>query len=251
MNRMLRCFLFAVVTCALLACSGWGQTKPKAGTIEMTLYGGGTFDLPGAASYAGLFDNSNSTNSVLKYEAGRKINPLVGGSLALSLAKILWAYGDYSYVVPDRTSANVALFNSTGVTTTNRHYWDANGGFQLMFPTVQRVVPYLEVGLGILHQNYDTSSAYTNIVISSNPTRTGNTSRTHPVVNSILTPHVGGGVRIFVKERSGFKFSVDGYYGGTGIEEQVPGAASSSFPTITRRGWGRLTAGYFFRFGRH
>jgi hypothetical protein len=232
----------------LTASTAFGQSTIKAGTLELALYGGGTFDLPGAAGEAGLFDSQSAANDSLQYKPGRKINPLAGGSLAVSLAKILWVYGDYFYVFPDRTSASVSLFDSTGLTTTSRHYWNGDGGIELMFPTVQRVVPYLDGGVGILHQDYDTTSAYTNVDQGNG--QSGNTYRALAVVNNIFTPHIGGGVRIFIKERSGFRFGVTGYYGGTAIQEQVPGATSGSFPTITRRGWGVITAGYFFRFGR-
>jgi hypothetical protein len=217
------------------------QKSVRAGTIEWHLYGGGTFDLPGASAFAGIVQATNPANSNQQFLNGRKVQPLVGTGLAVSLGKFFWAYGDYSYMFTDRSTANAALLNSTGTETVNRHYWLASGGIQMTFPTIQRVSPYLEFGGAVLHQSYSRTSQYTNII--------GTPFSQQTIANNIAAPHLGGGVRVFVRERQGFRFAVDGYYLTTGVEQRVPGV-QGTFPFITRRGWGRITAGYFVHFGR-
>lgn len=219
------------------------QRTTKAGLVEWNMYGGGTFDLPGAAGYAGIFDSRNSANNQQRYEAGRKSQPQVGTGLAVALTKMLWLYADYSYIFPDRSTASVDFLGLTGVTTVNRHYWAGSAGFQLAFPNVQRVTPYLEFGGLILHHSYGTTSRYTNV--------SGTPFRSLRIAENISGPHVGGGVRIFVGETHGARFSVDGNYLTKALEQQVPSATQTSFPVIFRRGWGRVSVGYFWRFGRH
>lgn len=217
------------------------QKSVPAGTIEWNLYGGGTFDLPGASAFAGIYQASNPSNSNQQYNSGKKSLPLLGGGLAVSLGKIFWVYGDYRYMFPDRSTATASLLNSTGVETVNTHYWLADGGVQVTFPTIQRVSPYLEMGVGNMHQSYSRTDNYTNII--------GTPFSSVHISQDIIAPHLGGGVRVFVRERQGFRFAVDGYYLGHGVQQRVPGV-QGTYPVITRRGWGSITAGYFVRFGR-
>jgi hypothetical protein len=214
------------------------QRSAHLGEVEVAVHGGGTFDLPGAASYVGLFQTTNPSNQAAQFLPGRKSQPLVGGSLAVALHKMLWLYGDYSYMFPDRTAAAISFLGVNGVNTVNRHYWMADGGIQLTFPTVQRVMPYISLGAGRLHQNYSSVRTYSGI----------STTSANNEFNS-FTPHVGAGVRIFVTERSGFNLSADGYYSSKLLEAQVPGIGDT-YPTVTRKGFGRVSAGYFVRFGR-
>lgn len=240
MNVFTRMYLTLIVLVTMAPLS-WGQKSVRAGTIELNVYGGGTFDLPGASSFAGIVQSNNPANSNQQFRNGQKSEPLLGTGLAVSLGKFFWLYGDYAYMFPDRSTANASLFSSTGVETVDRHYSLAHGGLQVTFPTVQRVSPYLELGAGILHQSYTRTSNYTNII--------GPPFSSQSISNNIAAPHIGGGVRVFVKERQGFRFAVDGYYLGTGIQQRVPGV-QGTFPFITRRGWGSITAGYFVHFGR-
>jgi hypothetical protein len=250
MTKTLNLILLAVVALVLLASRSFAQPPPiKAGTFELGPFFGGTFDLPGAAGYAGICSVQFANNCNEKFQPGRKSQPVFGTDLAVSLHRVLWIYGDYAYMYPDKSTASAQLGSSTGVTTTNRHYWSAGGGFRIMYPTVQRVNPYLEIGLINLHQNYNTTTRYTNVVGGSGPSSV--IYRTHGAVGGIWGPHIGGGVRIFPwGPRQGIKLSVDGYYLTSAIENAVSGATPGTYPTVTRKGWGRLTLGYFFRFGR-
>jgi hypothetical protein len=236
----------SIVAMLLLSVSCLAQTQVKIGTVEINPYGGGTFDLPGAAGYVGLVDSANAANRQEKYNQGRRSEPFAGGRISVSLTKFLWVYGDYSYLFPDRTNAAVSLFSSSGVNTTNRHYWVSEGGLQFAFPTIQRASPFVEVGMGVMHQNYTSRTAYTNLAgANPNPVFVQNDRG-----NITIGPHFGAGVRIFRGERDGFAFGVDGNYLFTGLPQIVPAAGAGSFPTISRRSWGRVYVGYFFRLGR-
>jgi hypothetical protein len=234
---------FALCLLLFTNCSLFAQKAVPAGTVEWNGYGGGTFDLPGAASFAGLFETTNPQNTNQQFKNGRKIQPFLGSGITVSLGKFFALYGDYSYIFTDRSVASAALLNSTATTDVRRHYWLATGGVQLTFPTVQRASPYVEFGGGVLHQSFVRTSQFTNVI--------GPTFSQQRLSNDIAAPHIGGGVRIFLTERQGLRFAVDGYYLGRGLEQEVPGAVQGTFPTITRRGWGRITGGYFIRFGRH
>jgi hypothetical protein len=221
----------------------------KSGTVEVGPYFGGTFDLPGASGFAGICSTQSTNDCNQKFQPGHKSQPTFGTDLAISLFRGFWVYGDYAYMYPDKTAANAQLGNSIGVTTTNRHYWSAGGGLRLMYPRVQRVNPYVEVGLVNLYQNYNTTSSYTNVVGGTGPDST--LYRTHGAVGGIWGPHIGGGVRLFPwGPRQGFRISVDGYYLSRAVEQEAAGATPGDFPTVTRKGYGRVTVGYFFRFGR-
>jgi hypothetical protein len=161
------------------------QRSVPAGTVEWHLYGGGTFDLPGAATYAGIVQTTNPQNRNEQFQPGRKVQPVIGSSLAVSLGKFFWLYGDYSYIPRDQSEATATLGSSTGVETATRHYWLATGGAQISFPTVQRVSPYLDLGVGVLHHSYTRTSQYTNVI--------GTPFNQRSISENILTPHVGGG----------------------------------------------------------
>jgi hypothetical protein len=228
----------ALVAGTLMSGSLWAQRTSRLGETELGFYTGATFDLPGAASYVGAsVTRAGAIDRDIRYLPGKKALPILGGGAAVALHKVLWAYGDYSYMFPDRSAATISRLMS-GVNTVNRHYWMADGGVQLTFPTVQRVMPYVSIGIGKWHQNYSSTRKYG----SSSPTY----SRT---VNDAVTPHVGAGVRVFLTERSGFKFTVDGYRSGKAISNIVEGVADSYVSTV-RRGFGRITAGYFVRIGK-
>jgi hypothetical protein len=242
--------MIVTLACSLALLQDRGLAQPphtKLGTLEVGPYFGGTFDLPGAAGFAGLCAGQDCNQ---QFRPGRKSQPLFGTDVAVALHKSLWAYGDYSYILTDRTTAQAQKNSSTGVTTTDRHYWMAGGGLRLMYSTVQRVNPYLEAGLINLHQNYNTTTNYTNVVGGSGPNSV--IYRTRGASGGIWGPHIGGGVRLFPwGPKHGIKISVDGYYLSSSIEQAVEGANPGSFPTVTRKGYGRVTAGYFYRFGRH
>lgn len=242
----LRASFCAILAGGLIPAVGYSQSTVKPGTVELMPYGGGTFDLPGATGFVGLFQSSNPQNRQEKFNQGRRSQPFVGGRVSVAIAKYLWLYGDYSYLFVDRTKGSVTLGGSSGVNTTDRHYSVAQGGVQLAFPTIQRASPYLEFGMGVLHQNYTTSTSYTN-VIGSNPNPFFTQSDRD---NIVIGPHAGGGVRIYRGERDGFYVGVDGNYLFSGVRQVVPADGIGSFPTISRRGWGRAYVGYFFRFRR-
>jgi len=66
-------FLIAGTVGVVLPHSAWGANKrSKAGTIELGLYTGGTFDLPGAAGYAGICQVRFPDDCRQKFQAGRK-----------------------------------------------------------------------------------------------------------------------------------------------------------------------------------
>ena len=244
----MKTFLRYGLTLCLFLPSLWAQRDVRPGTMEMNLYTGGTFDLPGAGSFVGISQANNPGNSRQQFSGGRKVQPLVGGSYLLALHRALWIYGDYSYVFKDKTASSVVLNASSAAETVNRHYWTSGAGIQLSFPTAQRVLPYLELGGIYLHQSYNRTSRYTNV--STTPFLVRDSSE------GIWGAHLGGGVRVFTGEAQGFRFGVDGFYLAKGIEQRVPGITaldvnpSPTFPVITRRGWGRITVGYFWQFGR-
>ncbi len=241
MKRDLNVLVVAVGVLTLIPAGLWAQRSTRPGEVELSFHGGATFDLPGAPSYVGIVESRNPNNRSQQFLPGRKSQPLIGGGAAVALYKVLWVYGDYSYVFPDRTAASTVFGSSTGVNTVNRHYWMMDGGFQLTFPTVQRVMPYISVGAGKLHQNYSSTRRYTNV--------TGVPLTYNRQVFNSFTPHLGAGVRVFLTERSGFRFSVDGYYSNRPLEALVQGVGDT-YPTVARKGFGRVAGGYFVRFGR-
>jgi len=243
--KLSRGAFYCVLANLIFSISAFSQQGGGTGQFEITLYSGGTFDLPGAAASAGLVRRSSTgaiTRQENQFNNGYKSLPLVGGTLGFSLRRWLWISADYSYIFPNRNSAEV-VFSDTGSSnkvTVDRHYSLASGKIQLTYPTVTRVVPYIELGVGSMHESYTSTRTLVNTGTSSPPPEA--------VSRDLVAPQFGGGVRIYVKEHSGFRFAAEGYILNRGIKQQVPGP-QDTFPFILRRGWGRITGGYFFQFG--
>jgi hypothetical protein len=229
------------------------STKPL--TIEMSAYGGGSFDFPGATSASGGY-SFTSTIPKAVFVPGRKSQPIVGGEVGVSVTKFLWLYGDYGYMFPNSQQASAtipltATVNTTDVHYTTRHYWTATGGVELSFPTVHRVVPFLRLGGGYVHHSY-------NVYWPGIDVRLGNTRYYDPglqIVKGENIPAVtfGGGIRWYWSERQGLRFLVEDFRLGHGVTDLARSAIANTslgYGYVTRRSGGGITVGYFVHFGR-
>lgn len=233
----------AAVGMVLASSGGYAQTI-KSGTIEGSIFGGVGFDMPSAASAVGICF-VNTTNCGLKYAPGAKAPGLAGVGLGLSLYKGLSVYGDYSYVFKQTSGASVNFFGTGDTATAVRQYSLAVGGLQMAIPSVQRFSPYVEIGGGELHNSYNLYETITNL--NGNNYTFDTNSKAHPNLPVI---HYGGGVRYFVGERWGLKFAVNGYKTFRGIDQAVPTSGTFGSATVSRRGFGDVTLGLFWRLGR-
>lgn len=235
-----------------------GRTGSTKGRFEMSLFGGGTLDLPGASGAAGVA-NSSTGASATKYAIGRKVQPLWGGGVAVSVASWLWIAGDYAIAAPgERQTIAATLGSTTDARTVDRHYWTGNGAFQVTYKTVHTVMPYFEVGVGVVHDSY---SATRNggvfniggVLVTLPPSRVASDAA------NLFGPYFGGGVRIYRGERWGFRISADGGVLNRGIPQQVraqpiiiPGLfAGLPSAESNRKGWGEFRIGVFRQFGGH
>jgi hypothetical protein len=270
MRRRLPRTLGAAVIMAICAAWAFGQgggnaaTVPtvKSGTLELSGFVGGTFDLPGAATSVGLCQ-TGTTNCILKYEPGTKVMFAPGGGFALNIYKALWLYGDYSVMKADRSAASVTvppnwpanIPRATDSASTVRKYQSAVGGFQVALPSVQRFSPYFELGGGYLFHHYNYYDVVTNFPGTFDYNESTNCkpgADCVPVTNGFAMAHLGGGVRYFKGERWGFKVSIGGYRTFKGIRQAVPtGDSRFGSVSVDRSGWGNVTVGVFKRFGRH
>jgi hypothetical protein len=165
------------------------------------------------------------------------------------LLKFLWVYGDYGYVFPDRETAVAVAPAIPGfvaghlVNGVSRHYWTATGGVELTYPNAHRVVPFLRLGGGEVHQNYNFFNSGTGVTISPQTQRSN--------FGNIAAGTVGGGVRLYLGDWQGLKVEVDEFFLGSGIDQVGPASfGSTGAAALSRKSGGRVTIGYFRQFGR-
>ena len=228
------------------------QIPTRPGTVEISAYGGGSFDFPGAGIAYGGFSYTNTFNPP-KFTPGRKTQPTIGAEVGVSLTRFLWLYGDYAYLFPDRehATASIPLTNTVSLTETasaTRHYWAGTGGAELSFPTVHRVVPLVRFGGGYVHQRHNINWPPYN-------TRVGNIAFVDPGLQileaeSIPAVTFGGGVRWYWSERHGLRVLVTGFRLSHGVTDMGASSAVGGYGFVTRRSGGELTVGYFVHFGR-
>ncbi len=235
----------AVLLVNVLSPFSFAQRAIKAGTVDVSVSIGGTFDFPGAGAYAGLCSVAAPTNCQLKLNLGNKSTFLGAGEVAIALNRFIWLYGDYSHTLPERESASVTLNNSSVTTTTSRHYWTSTGGVEISFPTVHRVVPFLRLGAGKVYNDYN----FYEVGVNTNPAIIHRFSAPN---QEIWSGTFGGGMRWFPKhqERQGFRIMIDAFYLGHGIEQAGAPSTGGGAAFISRRSGGEVTFGYFHWFGR-
>src|ERR1700730_9338312 len=88
-----------VVGTLILSANVCAQFPTKPGTVEMSIFSGGTFDFPGAGAAAGGFSfvarGAPVRLGIPKLVPGRKSQPILGGEIGVALTRFLWIYGDY------------------------------------------------------------------------------------------------------------------------------------------------------------
>ncbi len=245
MRSFLSRLLMSLIVANALSSLSFAQRTIKAGTVDVSVSIGGTFDFPGAGAYSGICATAAATNCREQLNIGNKSTFLGAAEVAVALNRFIWLYGDYSYTLPERESVSVTLNNSTDTTTTTRHYWTSTGGVEISFPTVHRIVPLLKFGGGQVYNDYNFNDVGVNV--------------TPAFIHHFSAPNqgvwagtFGGGMRWFPKhqERQGFRVMIEAIYLGHGIEQAGAPISGGGASFISRRSGGEVTVGYFHWFGR-
>jgi hypothetical protein len=231
-------FLLLAICALILGASLQAQIPQRRGTIEASIYAGGSFDFPGAGS--AVADCPRGQSCVSQINLGRKTQPILGGQVAVSIMRFLWVYGDFGYMFEDDQRTSVSFSGLTDTNTTSRQYWTATGGVELSFPTIHRVVPFVKAGAGVVHHEYESVTSPNYLAL-------------YPSVRSaseeIPSGTAGGGIKWFWNERQGLRFEADGFFLGHGVEQAAYPGSGVGIPYVTRSSGGRIIVGYFRHFG--
>lgn len=212
------------------------QQTASRGTVEVGAQISGAFDLYGPRPITGF--RPSASEAVVSDAGERKVEPAFGGSFLVSLSRNVWIYSNINRYFAEERTATAALGSVSDQLRRKRQYTTGFGGIQVTYPTPTHLVPYVNLGGGVVHFAEDETETTQNL-IGVPAKREGSASLTTAAL------HFGGGLRVFVGDTWGFRGTVEGFYTKDPLRQILPFVVALGLPEQTRHGFGQIAIGFF------
>ena len=161
----------------------------KLGTTEVNFCGDVTYDLPGPRASIWV-----PTTGAFSQSRARKVLPIGGAGLGVSLTRVVGIYADVAYRNGGHAKAGVGSYSAQAKEWT----LESGAGVRLQYPSKSRVRSYFNVGAGLHHGS-----------ISARYNLPGGSTIESLSCNAAHLNY-GGGLRILARNHCGLRFAVDG-----------------------------------------